>query len=310
MLTSNEVLTADTPLVEESESEATLRRQPVGNIATATEECCLVQIYPPDVVNGMLLIKEDQIVLGRDEACDLVLPDASVSRRHAILYRSGPNFHVVDQDSTNGTLINGQETANQPLRSGDTIQLGSFIFKFLFADSVESQYHETVYSAMTQDALTGAMNKRYLLEVLSREISRAGRHQAPLAVVMMDIDHFKSVNDTHGHLVGDEVLREFGHRLQATSRDDDLFARYGGEEFVLVLAATQRAEALDMAERCRLAIADQPFNAAVGPLPITASFGVALMPNDQDGMSPENLIGLADERLYAAKNGGRNQVVG
>lgn len=274
-----------------------------------TEECCLVQIYPPDFVSGMLLLEGKRLVAGREPSVDLHLADGSVSRNHAEFVREASGYLIRDLGSTNGTLVNDHRINEQLLRSGDTIQMGSFIFKFLSAGSIETKYHETVYSAITRDALTGAMNKRYLLESLQRETARAIRQGQPLSVLMLDIDHFKSVNDNHGHLVGDEVLREFGRRILAICREDDLFARYGGEEFCLVMSSTAKPDAMEIAVRCRLAIADHPFATLAGDLRITSSFGLACL-DPAASLTPDALIKVADENLYQAKRSGRNRVVG
>ncbi|EMI58546.1 diguanylate cyclase [Rhodopirellula sallentina] len=297
-------------LMVESEAEATMHRQDFRTPDDAVgNESCLVQIYPVDVIDGMLLLEQGSLTIGRDIVCDLILDDVSVSRRHVELVPAGKGYTLHDLGSTNGTLLNGTPiNGQQLLRSNDIISIGSFIFKYLSAGSVESQYYETVYLSLTRDALTGTMNKRYLLESMQREMARSLRRSQTLAVVMMDIDFFKSVNDTHGHLVGDEVLREFGRRLLETCREDDLLARYGGEEFSLLLASTDRDEALEIAERCRSAIAEEPFDTAVGPLAISASFGVACYDGEQ-AMKPAELLKVADERLYEAKHNGRNQVV-
>lgn len=272
-------------------------------------ECCLVQIYPAEIVDGMVLMERDTLIAGRDESCELWLADSSVSRRHAEFRRINDSYEVSDLGSTNGTLVNGDPVRSRLLVSGDSIKLGSYLFKFLSAGSIETAYYETVYSAMTIDALTGAFNKSYLLDNLNREIARAQRHDRPLALVMTDIDKFKLVNDTHGHLVGDEVLKEFGRRLSEVSREDDLFARYGGEEFSLVLSETPLESAVQITERCRAAIASEPFVTAAGPLEITASFGLTMLTDDRS-VTPEDLIGEADAFLYQAKHAGRNCVVG
>lgn len=294
----------------DTEADSTMQQQDYQTPADAVgDESCLVQIYPADVIDGMLLLGETCLIVGRDSGCDLVLDDGSVSRRHVELQPRRDGYVLRDLGSTNGTMVNGVLLDGlQPLNSGDVISVGSFIFKYLSAGSVESQYHETVYLSLTRDALTGTMNKRYLLESMQREIARSLRRQQPLAIVMMDIDHFKSVNDTHGHLVGDEVLREFGARLNSICREDDLLARYGGEEFSLLMASTDREEAIEIANRCRLQICDTPFTTASGPLDISASFGIACYLGDGTVATSE-LLKIADDRLYDAKNGGRNQVV-
>lgn len=292
-----------------NEPDLTMQRLPDPSMGNRNDQSCLVQIYPPDVVDGMLLIETDCLVIGRDADVDLVLSDHSVSRQHAVIRRTDQGFEIEDLGSTNGTFIGGVAVSKQPLNSGDTIRLGSFLFKFLSAGSVESQYHETVYSALTRDALTGTMNKRYLLETLNRSIATAIRQQQPVTVVMVDIDHFKGVNDTYGHLVGDEVLREFGRRVGQGCREDDLLARYGGEEFCLLLTATGPSEAREVAQRCREAVCDSPFQTAAGALPITASFGFACLDPAKSETGLE-LIHRADEKLYEAKRGGRNRVCG
>jgi diguanylate cyclase (GGDEF)-like protein len=270
----------------------------------------LVQIYPPDVIDGMLLLEETEFTIGRSPQSDLPLSDHSVSRQHAVLIRGNEGYAIRDLGSTNGTLVNEQIIRSDcDLRTGDTLRIGSFLFRFLSAGSIETQYHETVYNALTRDALTGTMNKRYLMEAMDREISRSSRAGMELSVVMLDIDYFKSVNDTHGHLVGDEVLRTFGQRVGEECRTDDLLARYGGEEFCLLLAATGHEEAREMSERCRRAIADHPFETAAGPLPITASFGFAVL--DENHLQDRTkLLETADNQLYEAKRSGRNRVCG
>ena len=272
------------------------------------KDCCLVQIYPPDVIDGMMLLEEETIRIGRDFECDLSIEDGNVSRRHAEVCRCETGHKIYDLGSTNGTFVNGKRVSEQVLVSGDRIAVGSFIFKYLSAGCIETHYHEAVYSSLTRDALTGAFNKRYLLESLQREIARSRREKSPLAVVMMDIDRFKNTNDTHGHLVGDQVLREFGQRLLSLCREDDLFARYGGEEFCLLLASTSPEQAATIAERCRNEIAQTPFTTEAGPLQITASFGGECFPGDTR-KKPNELIAAADARLYVAKKSGRNRVV-
>lgn len=296
------------PLGNFCEIEETLVRKSTGEESAKLQECCLVQIYPTDIVDGMVLLDDETFVVGRDPSNDLCLPDSSVSRQHAEFQPlENGRYRIADLNSTNGISVNEQHVATHELASGDTIQIGCYLFKFLAAGSVESQYHETVYSALTTDALTGAMNKRYMLETLDRELARARRHNSELAIVMLDIDHFKSVNDTHGHLVGDEVLREFSARLQKVCREDDLFARYGGEEFCLCTFEADHDEVREIADRCLHVVADSPFETSIGPLNVTASFGVAFL-SDYVDHNRLGLLGEADKKLYQAKALGRNRV--
>jgi diguanylate cyclase (GGDEF)-like protein len=257
----------------------------------------------------MMKLGSSKVVMGRDKSLPCVLSDISVSRRHAEILPMGSDYQISDLGSTNGTLVNGEAITHRVLKSGDTIQVGSFHFRFLTAGSVESKYHETVYSALTRDALTGTMNRRYMTEALKREICRSKRSGETITVAMLDIDHFKQVNDTYGHLVGDEVLREFAQRIDAISREDDLLSRFGGEEFCLVFSATQFEEAEVMLERCRSSIADAPFTTAAGEVPITSSFGFVCVDSTKD-LSITECLDAADTMLYKAKESGRNRVCG
>lgn len=270
-------------------------------------ECCLVQIYPTKISDGLLRICDQGLKIGREAKNDLVLNDASVSRFHAELTSSETGIVLRDLGSTNGTFVNDDEIDCVTLGDGDVVRMGGFIFKFLLTEGIEAQYHATVYSAMTRDGLTGAFNKSYLYDALNHEIAKHRRCQRALTVLLLDIDHFKRINDTYGHLIGDEVLREFSHRIAGTKRSDDLFCRYGGEEFVLILSETDSAGAVALAEKCRLAIASKPFATSDGDIPVTVSIGVAQLslvgPNDA-----ASILDAADMKLYQAKEEGRNRI--
>lgn len=289
--------------------DVTIQKTSGTGISQQQTESCLVQIYPADVVDGMLKLGTDKIVMGRDQSVSYVLKDNSVSRRHAEISKIDCDYQIRDLGSTNGTAVNGKPVTEALLNSGDTIQVGNFLFRFLTAGSVESKYHETVYSALTRDALTGTMNRRYMVESLKREVCRSKRSTETITVAMIDIDHFKSVNDTYGHLVGDEVLREFGKRIESVCREDDMLSRFGGEEFCLVLSATSAAEAESMLEQCRTVIADTQFNTTAGGVPITASFGFVCVDPGMS-LSINEILEAADTMLYQAKETGRNRVCG
>jgi len=159
------------------------------------------------------------------------------------------------------------------------------------------------------DPLTGAYNRRYLTEQLPREIDRAARYGRQLATVMCDVDHFKRVNDTQGHLVGDEVLKWFSGHLQQHVRGSDWVARYGGEEFLIVLVETNVSNAAIAAEHLRSQIASTPFPGVPGSLAVTASFGVAGWRNNvPQGATFDALVARCDEGVYASKAAGRNCV--
>jgi two-component system, cell cycle response regulator len=168
------------------------------------------------------------------------------------------------------------------------------------------QLHEEAERLSTTDGLTGLWNFRYLSSSLAREIERSTRFQRPLAVLMLDLDHFKQVNDTHGHARGDSVLRELAERVQEQIREVDTFARYGGEEFVVVLPETSVEGAAQLAERICEAVRREPFRSeGEEPLDITVSVGGAAYP--EHGASAATLMRAADRALYVAKNEGRNR---
>jgi two-component system cell cycle response regulator len=154
------------------------------------------------------------------------------------------------------------------------------------------------------DALTGLCNRRHLDDELNGTHADARRHQDPLCLLILDIDHFKYVNDTYGHPVGDLVLREFARRLISQLRIGDIAGRWGGEEFLVILPRTHLSGAVEVAERIRLTIAATPFYAAGHDIVVTVSGGCALGP----GESPMQLLHSADMRLYQAKSGGRNRI--
>lgn len=267
-------------------------------------ECagCLIKIHPMEIDATMIKISSGSFCIGRHPSCDYHVNDDSVSRRHGVIERKNGSYYVSDLGSTNGVFVNENRIDSWELKAGDRIRMGNQIFKFL--DQFEAQYHETVYTMMTCDGLTGAYNKRYFLEVLDRSIEGCRRRQRTMALILMDIDHFKNINDTFGHLAGDEVLQELSARLKSVTREDEVFARFGGEEFAVIVCDGDVNEAAELAERYRFTVANAPFQTSAGPLDVTISIGVA----EYDLVSQKNaLLEEADKKLYQAKSQGRNQ---
>lgn len=285
----------------------TLPKLDLADPDSTVSGAALVQIHPMNLQQGPVSLGEMPVRIGRSHECDIEIDDASVSRKHALIRRDGDRYEIVDLGSTNGIRVNEEPVASTPLRSGDRIRVGAVVFRFLAPDDLEIRYHETVYAMMTRDGLTAAFNKRYLMESLGREVARCRRHQRPIALALLDIDHFKQINDTHGHLAGDDVLRQLAERLRGVLREDEMLARFGGEEFAIVMVELDSSAAVAAAERCRQAIEATPIPTAAGPIPVTISLGVAVPPAGWSGTA-EQLIELADQRLYDAKSGGRNRV--
>ncbi|MFO0945276.1 MAG: GGDEF domain-containing protein [Planctomycetota bacterium] len=274
----------------------------------ATGKSCLVRIYPAGAGQGLFELPPQRIIIGRGSDCDVTILDTSASRQHAYIEQRAGTFMIADMESTNGTFVNDMRVDKRLLEAGDLIRIGSHILKFLSSDHIEAQYHETIYSMMIADGLTGAYNKRYLMETLERELVRSFRHSRPLAMVMLDVDFFKSVNDTHGHLAGDAVLREIASRIRDNVRRDEVFARYGGEEFVVLLPEASVEECRAFAERLRQVVGDSPVLVDEKSISVTISLGIAHTDGKEE-LLPDDLIQEADRNLYSAKRNGRNQVV-
>jgi len=274
---------------------------------TGTE--CLVIIYGKGIGRKYDLI-EDVVTIGREPDNMIVLDSDSVSRRHARIERYQNARYIVDLNSTNGTYVN--DNAVQPraqLVSGNFIKIGDTIFKYLTGDNIEAAYYEEIYRMAVTDGLTQIPNKRQLDEYLDRELSRARRHRRDLSILMLDIDHFKRINDSHGHLTGDVVLRELARLIRIRIRREELFARYGGEEFVIVLPETDLKGALEFAETVRQMVQDHEIVFEGQTLKVTVSIGVAQFLRDVH-KTPEDLLKEADKNLYWAKTHGRNKVHG
>jgi diguanylate cyclase (GGDEF)-like protein len=269
-----------------------------------------VLIYPPGPDMGRKYELGANIVnLGRDSSNDIVINSDSVSRRHARLTLESGQRMITDLQSTNGTYVNNEPILSRFLQNGDQAKIGDTIFKYLVGSDVESAYHEEIYHMTIKDGLTEVYNKRYFLEALEREMSRAQRHRRHLSILMFDIDFFKRVNDTHGHLAGDHVLRVLAKLISSRARREEVFARYGGEEFVILLPETSNSGAMKLAEQLRKRVASHTFVFEGEDIPITVSIGVATIAGDEE-ISPTDFIKRADERLYEAKSDGRNCVRG
>ncbi|MBK8169374.1 MAG: GGDEF domain-containing protein [Sandaracinaceae bacterium] len=269
---------------------------------------CLVVIYTSDAsqFGKRHVLAANQLNFGRGSENDVQLENDSVSRRHCRVEQRKGAWYAVDLDSTNGTYVN-DELINKEvqLRRGDQIKVGDTILKYLSGSDVEAQYHETIYKMTIIDGLTGANNKRFLLESLERELPRARRHQRPLSLCMIDIDHFKAVNDGFGHLAGDYVLKELATLIRTRLRPDDILARYGGEEFGIALPETSREGAVKIADQLRALVEKHRFQFEGEHIPVTMSVGVAQLDDKWDVLQ---LIKAADEKLYEAKRSGRNRV--
>jgi len=272
---------------------------------------CLVLIYTegPDLGKRFDL-KGKIISIGRDPDNDIYIDEETVSRQHAKIEKKGGKTTIIDIKSTNGTYLNDlrlEPYIEYTLKDGDRIKIGRTIFKYLSGNAIESLYYEEIHKMAIMDGLTGLYNKRYFLETLEKELARAKRYARPLSLIMIDIDFFKKVNDTYGHLAGDHVLKESGEILLSRVRREEIVARYGGEEISILMPETNRSGAGKVAEEMRQRIEAHVFLFAGKKINITISAGVAeAIEADYDS---KEFIKIADTRLYQAKKEGRNKVV-
>src|ERR1700677_1169435 len=264
-------------------------------LSIANRSACLVHIYPTGPGMGTRYpLGEMPIVLGRASDCDIRINDHSVSRRHARIQPGADGYYAVDLQSTNGTYVNDVPASMYKLKDGDYLRVGNCIYRFLMGGNVEAEYHEEIYRLTIIDALTDIHNKRYLMEFLDRELARSGRYARPLSLVMLDIDRFRNINESLGHLGGDFTLRELSARIKGNIRKEELYARYGGEEFAVVLPETTRDGAVKLGERLRVVVEGQPFKYEDKVYNVTISLGVATTAGDET-MTPSALLRLADE---------------
>jgi diguanylate cyclase (GGDEF)-like protein len=248
-------------------------------------------------------------VLGRASTCEVRVDDEGISRQHAQVRHDNGRAWLEDMASRNGTFVNGIKlTAPTELHQGDKIQLGrATVVRFGFHDDLDDSFHENLISSALRDGLTKLFNKRYLMDRLDSELKFALRHQTALSLVLIDLDHFKKINDTRGHLAGDVTLANVAAALAKTIRNEDIIARYGGEEIAVVLRAIGMDAAVHTAERLRKIVEATviPFDGS--EIKITASLGVANYPTISV-KSVDDLVAAADKALYRAKHAGRNRV--
>ncbi len=253
-------------------------------------------------------------VLGRSQEADYPLDDIRASRRHIrVTYANQgkeeevPECYVEDLDSRNGTEINGHRLKERTLlEDGDRIIVGKTVLGYFYRDELEINQQERLYESATRDSLTGLLNRTQIDNRLVEEVRLAHRLQHNLCLMLLDVDHFKTVNDTYGHKMGDQVLAHVARIISGFSSGHIVAARWGGEEFAVLMSHFPPDAASNYAEKLRLAIGEAPFRLDSISIPVHVSVGLSML-NEAD--TAESLFRRADKCLYEAKESGRNRVV-
>lgn len=270
-----------------------------------------------DLLAVSIPLEREMVILGRALEADVRINDTKASRQHAQIEtifdeKTKENAYVLtDLESKNGTLLNGHKIAQEILQNGDKISIGEHILRFELLDEIDREYQHQIRRLLSHDDLTGLLSSRSFFSELRREAARSKVENRPFCVLMMDVDHFKQVNDTYGHLTGSKTLEELGFCIMQCLRSGDVAARFGGEEFAAFLLDAELSQAIVAAERIRELIEENDFSIMKqGKYSkthrITISIGIATFPNDSH--DPIELVEMADSALYRAKREGRNRV--
>lgn len=282
-------------------------REKLSSVGTKFKPC--LTVLTGGASGTLFRVSKGVAVIGRAPRVDVKLEDDGISRSHARLRAETNRAWLEDMGSRNGTFVNGTKiTTPTELREGDKIQVGrTTVLRFGFQDDLDESFHENLMSSALRDGLTKLFNKRYLMDRLDSELKFAQRHQTALTLLMLDLDHFKKINDTNGHLAGDMILAAVAAALLRAVRNEDVVARFGGEEIAIVLRAIGLEAAAHMAERLRKVVELAEVDVGGKMLRATVSIGVAGYPSTP-AETVEELIEAADKALYRAKAEGRNRV--
>jgi diguanylate cyclase (GGDEF)-like protein len=277
---------------------------------TSSPDRALLTVLMGLNVGQVFTLDRSETLIGRSQDAEVHLEDVGVSRRHARIVRTEERRHILeDLGSTNGIFLNGRRVERADLSHGDRVQIGpSLVFRFGLIAADEEALARQLYEGSTRDALTGLFNRKYLSDRLAVEVAFANRHGTHLSVVLFDLDYFKRVNDSFGHVAGDLVLRVVAAQVQKAIRAEDVLARYGGEEFLVIVRGIEHRNVNVLADRIRRAVERLSIPWESRTLRATVSIGVASLSECPPKSMTEALVKLADERLYQAKAGGRNRV--
>lgn len=257
---------------------------------------------------GMMVPIEGTMSIGRNPESAIPLDDDLVSWSHCSVTNVDGIITLQDNNSRNGVFVDELRIEQCELNVGSNIQIGDTVMKLELLSEIDIEQRQSLYNRANVDLLTGAYNRHYFQENARQELSLSKRENTSLKVVMIDIDHFKKINDKYGHLAGDYILREVANIIRNSIRDYDLLCRYGGEEFILLLrGAITLADTEKLCERIRLQIQDRNFEYRDITINLTISIGACYQEETKD-LAIEDIILKADKALYQSKKRGRNRI--
>ena len=276
--------------------------------ARKSEACLVIVLGKP--LGKRFALNSKTMVIGRGSECQIPMLDSSLSRAHAqVLKKDNGRFYLNDLHSTNGTYLNDQKLTPGKaveVKDGDFLKTGNVIFKFIGRGKIDNVFHKDILNLATRDDLTGTLNRQSLMSALEERFHKARMSKKPLSAIVIDLDQFKSVNDTFGHAAGDFVLKETAKVAQGIIRGDDFIGRFGGDEFMVVLSGTSLTNACIVAERIRAKIENHSFTYGGNRISVTVSLGVSSL--DDSIQSIGKFFERADGAQYNAKKNGGNQV--
>jgi two-component system cell cycle response regulator len=281
----------------------------IDEVPSQSDRKPFIYILSGTLVGRKYPLLEAHSSVGRSSKCTICISDKQISRRHFEICLDAEGAVLHDLGSKNGTFVNGVKCDQHRLADGDKIQISAAtIMKFTLQDVTESHFHDKLYSMATRDPVTNAYNRRHFLTQINDAFEQSALEASPLSLLMLDLDHFKRVNDTYGHLAGDLALQQVARALRGELRADDILARYGGEEFAVLLRDADETAAFRIAERMRKVVSELALDYQGVTFSVTISIGVATHSAACPFPDVEALVREADGCLYASKERGRNRV--
>tara|TARA_R110002096_G_scaffold97854_2_gene218100 strand:+ start:1207 stop:2142 length:936 start_codon:yes stop_codon:yes gene_type:complete len=285
-------------------SDGLLKKQCRSNISVS-----ITAISGPRTGLSFQLEPDTDITLGRSPEADIQVVDTGISRTHIRMRFDGSSVEVEDLNSANGTYVNGTKlTGKIVIRNGDQVSIGvSTVLKFSLNNQLDAEYKDYIEEQLSKDILTNAYNRKAFAHFLNSAYIAAKRDFSSLCLFMIDVDNFKTINDTYGHQVGDKILKHIADKLIQTVRSADIVCRYGGDEFAIVCPNIDSLSGLQLAEKVRNNIEAMKFSVGDKKIYTTLSIGVSNFP-DNEIKCVSQFIAYADKAMYKAKRKGRNQI--